>query len=47
MVQWKHLGPPTDWPESKEDAILDRDYELRGLGVNSDTSDDDSDNNPQ
>ena len=40
MVQWKYLGPPSDWPDSKEDALLDRDYELRGLGVNSDTSKD-------
>ena len=46
MVQWKHLGPPCDWPERKEDAMLDRDFELRGLGVNSDTSDDDNENVP-
>ena len=26
MVQWKHLGLPCDWPESKEDAMLDRDF---------------------
>ena len=46
IVQWKHLGMPCDWPESKEDALLDREPELRGLGVNSDTSEDD-DNSPQ
>ena len=40
MVQWKHLGPPSDWADSKEDALLDRDYELRGLGVSSDMSED-------
>ena len=41
MCQWRDLGPPSEWPEDKEAALLDRSYELAGLGINSDTSDDD------
>ena len=38
--QWDHLGMPSEWPEDMEEALLDREEELKGLGINSDTSDD-------
>ena len=36
--QTDHLGPEADWPACKADAMLDRSYELAGLGIESDTS---------
>ena len=38
MVQWRDLGIPTEWPQSKSEALLDRSYELAGLGIESSTS---------
>ena len=42
--QWKALGFPSYWPESREDALLDRGHEIQGLGIESETSDDSDDN---
>ena len=36
------MGPPSDWPEDRDSAMLDRSYELAGLGINSDTSEDEN-----
>ena len=38
MVQWRDLGIPTEWPQSKSEALLDRSYERAGLGIESSTS---------
>ena len=43
MVQWRALGPPTEWPADRNDALLDRGDEIYGLGILSDTSEDDLD----
>ena len=40
MCQYRDLGPPAEWPEDKDDALLDRSFELAGLGINSDTETD-------
>ena len=40
MVQWRALGPPTEWPADRDEAILDRGDEIYGLGILSDTSED-------
>ena len=40
MVQWRALGPPTEWPADRNDALLDRGDEIYGLGILSDTSED-------
>ena len=40
--QWEVLGTPGNWPEDLEDALLDREDEIRGLGINSSTSEDDT-----
>ena len=40
MVQWRALGPPTEWPAGRDEAILDRGDEIYGLGILSDTSED-------
>ena len=37
MCQYRDLGPPADWPENKDEALLDCGYEVAGLGINSDT----------
>ena len=37
FVQWRDLGPPTDWPD-REAAMLDRGDEIYGLGILSETS---------
>ena len=44
--QWDVLGYPCDWPEDREDALLDRADEIYGLGINSDTTSDEEDQNP-
>ena len=36
---WTSLGLPGTWPERMEDALLDRADQLQGLGIESDTSD--------
>ena len=41
MVQWRALGPPTEWPADRNDAMLDRGDKIYGLGILSDTSDKD------
>ena len=43
MVQWRALGPPTEWPANQDEALLDRGDEIYGLGILSDTSEDDLD----
>ena len=43
MVQWRALGPPTEWPANLEEALLDRGDEIYGLGILSETSGEDSD----
>ena len=43
MVQWRALGPPTEWPANRNDALLDRGDEIYGLGILSDTSEDELD----
>ena len=35
---WEQLGLPGTWPENAESAMLDREQELFGLGIHSDTS---------
>ena len=40
---WEYLGLPGTWPENAESAMLDRENELFGLGLNSDTSSDEMD----
>ena len=35
---WSTLGLPGDWPENKEEALLDRCHEIYGLGIESDTT---------
>ena len=41
--QWDTLGFPSNWPENKEEALLDRANEIYGLGIESDTTDDSED----
>ena len=41
--QWDALGFPSTWPENREDALLDRANEIYGLGINSDTTEDEED----
>ena len=41
--QWKALGFPSYWPESKDDALLDRGDQIYGLGIESDTTEDSED----
>ena len=36
--QKDQLGPASEWPVDKSDALLDRSYEVAGLGINSNTS---------
>ena len=43
MVQWRALGPPTEWPAGRDEAILDRGDEIYGLGILSDTSEEELD----
>ena len=43
MCQWRDLGPPSEWPETRADAMLDRSYELAGLGIISEDSESESD----
>ena len=40
MVQWSALGTPTEWLADRNEAILDRGDEIYGLGILSDTSED-------
>ena len=44
--QWAVLGIPGTWPENREDALLDREAEIRGLGINSSTSEDENETAP-
>ena len=41
MVQYRDLGQPEDWPTDRADALLDREEEIFGLGINSSTSEED------
>ena len=41
-IQWKRLGTPENWPENRADALLDRGDEIYGLGIDSSTTDSDS-----
>ena len=41
--QWDALGFPFTWPEDRASAMLDRGNEIYGLGIDSDTTDDDND----
>ena len=38
MISWRDLGPPEDWPEDRQAALLDREDEIFGLSINSDTT---------
>ena len=40
---WEYLGLPGTWPENVESAMLDRESELFGLGIFSETSEDEED----
>ena len=41
--QRDYLGPESEWLACKADAMLDRSYELAGLGIESETSDEEPD----
>ena len=45
-IQWKRLGTPENWPENRADALLDRGDEIYGLGIDSSTTDSDSEPGP-